>query len=448
MIKTLKSSVALLVATAGLMTVMSLPATAATKKISCYQFSSTDLKLTTKSVTTATCPKGFTKGTPTQAQLQGTNNTGDIDLSVPSSADTLNINGSSFDTLLVNATTSGSTAFPAAKFSSYAAAGSGTGRSGISGGTLNIGFSDQPISATAGTLISTSSNASTTAQVNENFVQIPYLLGGAVVAYNIGAGFDGVKLTAAQVAKIYDGTITLWSDSSIVATNGGATSGLGKKLNGLVGQARNTIKVSYRNASSGTTYAFTDWLNAAGGATQTASGSVMEGTGNKWGATNVVGASNNAAMAQNIVNTLGSIGYLEYSYLLLPSNDAVQAALLQDKNGEWLDPNSKDMLTYVKNAASAAGSNITAESFSIVNQAGKDVWPLATYSWAIVAKSQSSNATGQAVVKYLDWATHYAQATLAAPNGYVALPAAAQAFARAKLLDVKANGVVLLSVKN
>ena len=47
MIKTLKSSVALLVATAGLMTVMSLPATAATKKISCYQFSSTDLKLTT-----------------------------------------------------------------------------------------------------------------------------------------------------------------------------------------------------------------------------------------------------------------------------------------------------------------------------------------------------------------------------------------------------------------
>jgi hypothetical protein len=52
------------------------------------------------------------------------------------------------------------------------------------------------------------------------------------------------------------------------------------------------------------------------------------------------------------------------------------------------------------------------------------------------------------VVKYLDWATHYAQATLSAPNGYVALPDAAQAFARAKLMDVKANGVVLLTQKN
>jgi phosphate transport system substrate-binding protein len=448
MIKTLKSSVALLVATAGLMTVMSLPATAATKKISCYQFSSTNLKLTTKSVTTATCPKGFTKGTPTQAQLQGTNNKGDIDLSVPSSADTLNINGSSFDTLLVTATTSGSTAFPAAKFSSYAAAGSGTGRSGISGGTLNIGFSDQPISATAGTLISTSSNASSTALVNQNFVQVPYLLGGAVVAYNIGNGFDGVKLTAAEVAKIYDGKITQWSDPEIVATNGGANVGLGKKLTALDTQARNTIKVVYRNASSGTTYAFTDWLHAAGGATQTASGSVMEGTGNKWGATNVVGAGNNSQMASNIVNTLGSIGYLEYSYLLLPSNDAVQAALLQDKNGEWLNPNSKDMLKYVANAASSAGEKITAEDFSIVNQAGKNVWPLATYSWAIVAKSQSSAATGQAVVKYLDWSTHYAQYTLASANGYVPLPDAVAAFARKQLAGVTSNGVVLINQKS
>ncbi len=454
MIKTLKSSVALLVATAGLMTVMSLPATAATKKISCYQFSTTDLKLTTKSVTTATCPKGFTKGTPTQAELQGTNNTGDIDLSVPSSADSLSINGSSFATLLVNATTSGTSAFPAAKFGSYLGAGSGTGRSGISGGTLNIGFSDQPMSSTAaGTLISTSSNASTSAQVDSNFVQVPYLLGGAVVAYNIGAGFDGVKLTAEEIAKIYNGTITLWSDSAIVATNGGATSGLGKKLTALTGQARNTIKVVYRAKSSGTTYAFTDYLLTAGAAGvptgfTAANGAVMEGSGNKWGATNSVGAQDNADMAKTITNTIGSIGYVEYSYILLPGNDAVQAALLQDKNGEWLDPNSTQMLTYVANAASAAGDKVTAESNSIVYQTGKNVWPFATYSWAIVAKTQSSAATGQAVVKYLDWVTHYGQVKFAKDNGYVPLPDAAASYARKQLANVTANGVVLLNVKN
>lgn len=449
MIKTLKSSVALLIAATGLMTVMSLPATAAAKKISCYQISATTDKLSTKSVASTVCPKGYTKGTPTAAQLQGTNNKGDSDLSVPTGSGTLNINGSSFDTLLVQSTTSGSTAFPApgVAFSSYPAAGSGAGRSGIEAGTLNIGFSDQPISSAAGTLATSGSNATTTAQVDANFTQVPYLLGGAVVAYNIGAGFDGVKLTATEVAAIYDGTITLWSDPMIVTTNGGASSGLGKKLNGLVGQARDTIKVSYRSASSGTTYAFTDWLNSAGNSGHAASGSVMEGSGAKWGATNVIGASNNAAMAQNIVNTLGSIGYLEYSYLLLPSNDAVQAALLQDKNGEWLDPNSKDMLSYVSNAASAAGDKITAESFSIVNEPGHNVWPLATYSWAIVAKSQSSAATGEAIVKYLDWETHYAQLTQAGANGYVPLPAAVAAFARKQLASVTANGTVLISQK-
>ena len=48
-------------------------------------------------------------------------------------------------------------------------------------------------------------------------------MGGAVIAYNLGSGFNNnVKLTATEVADIYNGTITKWSDPQIVATNGGA----------------------------------------------------------------------------------------------------------------------------------------------------------------------------------------------------------------------------------
>jgi phosphate transport system substrate-binding protein len=386
-------------------------------------------------VNTKACPAGYTA---TKPSLQGTGLPGDTDLKVPGSA-SLAINGSSFDAPEVGATTSGSTGYNAGgsvSFSSYPAAGSGTGRTDITNGSVSIGFSDQPMTPGAGTLPSGATEA--------NYAQVPYILGGGVVGYNLGAGLDNVKLTAAEVAGIYNGTITQWSDPTIVATNGGTSTSLGKALAGLGtnNESRNTIKVIYRGASSGTTYAFTDWLHQAGNASQTPSGNVMEGTGAAWGASNVLAAANNAALAQDIVNTLGSIGYVEYSYVLIPGNDAIQTASLQDKNGQWLQPT----LAEIANAATAAGSTVTPDNFSIVNQAGNNVWPFATYSWALVAKSQTSQATGEAIVKYLDWETHYAQnAGIAKGEGYVPLPPAVQAYARAQLKLVTFNGTVLLN---
>jgi phosphate transport system substrate-binding protein len=448
--KTLRSLAAAALAVAGLLAVISLPAGAASmKSTTCYGLSAKTDQVVTKHVAprkagkreiAGRCPSGYSTHKP---DLQGTNNPGDTDLTVPGAVE-LQINGSSFDAPEIGATTSGSTAYSAGgqvTFSSYAAAGSGTGRTAITSNppTVNIGFSDQPMTATAGTL--------PTGVTESNYAQVPYILGGAVVGYNLGAGFNNnVKLTAAEIAAIYNGTITTWSNSQIVATNGGATSTVGKALSNLAtnDESRNTIKVFYRSASSGTTYAFTDFLNKAGDSGITASGNVMEGTGNKWAATNISGAANNAAMAQGIVNTLGSIGYVEYSYVLIPGNDAIEVAQLQDKNGAWLNPS----LANISNAATAAGSSITPDSFSIVDEPGTNVWPLATYSWAIVAKAQASETTGEAVVKYLDWETHYAQVADAENNGYVPLPAAVQAYARAQLETVTYNGTVLLNQKS
>jgi phosphate transport system substrate-binding protein len=366
---------------------------------------------------------------------------GDTDLVVPGTV-SLAINGSSFDAPLVGATTSGSSAYTAGgkvTFSSYPAAGSGAGRTGITNGSLGIGFSDVPMTAGASTLPSGVTEA--------NYVQVPYLLGGAVIGYNLGAGFDNLKLTATEVADIYNGTITTWSNSAIVATNGGASSATGKALAALAtnNEARNTIKVLYRAASSGTTEAFTYWLSQAGNSGIAPSGgSVMEGTGGAWKATNIDGVANNAAMAQGIVNTLGSIGYVEYSYLLIPGNDAIQVAQLQDKNGQWLEPN----LTNIGAAAAAGGTSITPDNFAITDEPGNNVWPFATYSWAIVPKSISSDATCEAATKYLDWETHYAQNKYATTEGYVPLPSAARAYARAQLETVTSGGAVCVTQKS
>jgi phosphate transport system substrate-binding protein len=441
--KLLRSTAAVALAVAGLLTIASAPAIAGTKvkSVVCYRL--VNNKVLTKHVKDAkgTCPAGWSKHKPSpkkaSGSLMGSGKPGDTDLVVSGSA-TLAINGSSFDAPMIGASTSGSSAYSAGgkvSFSAYPAAGSGTGRTGIVSGALNIGFSDQPMTPGAGTL--------PTGAVEANFVQVPYILGGAVIGYNLGSTINNLKLTAGEVAKIYDGRITTWSNLAIIDSNGGVDSTIGKALVALStsNAASNTIKVIYRNASSGTTYAFTNWLQAAGAATHNPSGNVMEGSGNAWQAQNILGAANNAAMATDINSTPGAIGYVEYSYLLIPGNAAIQTASLQDKNGQWLQPT----LANIAAAGAAAGTNITPDNFSIVNEPGNNVWPFATYSWAIVAKNQTSATVGEAAVKYLDWETHYAQGALAKGEGYVPLPAAVAAYSRAQLETVTSGGAVLVT---
>jgi phosphate transport system substrate-binding protein len=440
-----RSLAAVALAVAGLLAVVSAPASATTakKSVVCYRLVNNRVQTKRFDTRGGICPKPWSKHKPKpvviSGGLQGSNKKGDIDLVVPGSA-SLAINGSSFDAPMIGATTSGSTAYSAGgkvSFSSYPAAGSGTGRTAIVGGSVDIGFSDQPMTPGAGTLPS--------GAVEANYVQVPYILGGAVIGYNLGSSLNNIKLTTNEIAKIYDGQITQWSNLAIINTNGGLTSTTGKALQALYtgNSPTDTIKVIYRSASSGTTYAFTDWLHSSGGSAHTASGNVMEGSGNAWHASNILAAANNAAMATDINSNPGAIGYVEYSYLLIPGNAAIQTASLQDREGAWLQPS----LTNIANAAKAAGTNITPDSFSIVNEPGTNVWPLATYSWAIVAKNQTSLATGEAVVKYLDWETHYAQTALAKAEGYVALPVAIQAYAREQLTNVTSGGTVLLTQK-
>jgi phosphate transport system substrate-binding protein len=434
--QSLRLLAAVSLAVSGLITVAILPASGAATKVTCYKLSGSTVK---SAKFTGHCPSGWSKTKPkTKApSLMGSNKPGDTDLVVPS-ATTLNINGSSFDAPLVGATTSGSTAYSAGgkvTFSAYPAGGSGSGRTGITNGSLQIGFSDVPMTSGAGTLPS--------GVTESDYVQVPYLEGGAVVGYNLGGGFDGLKLTAAEVAQIYNGTITQWSDPAIVATNGGASSTLGKALTelGTANEPKDTIKVLYRAASSGTTEAFTYWLYDAGNSGIAPSGgSVMEGSGGKWGATNIDGVANNPGMASTLDATLGAIGYVEYSYVLIPGNSRIQIASLQDKAGQWLQPS----LTNIGNAAVAAGSSVSPDNFAIVNEPGKNVWPFATYSWAIVPKVESSEATCEAATKYLDWETHYGQ-SLAEGEGYVPLPATVAAYARAQLETVTSGGTVCVT---
>ncbi len=363
------------------------------------------------------------------AVAQGSGKKGDIDLHTPTA--TIAHGGSSFVFPFVAYMTTGNGAGryvnPSVTFGTDTAAGSGDGRNGVASGTYNIGYSDYPMNVLAG---SAPTGFTSQAQINNTFVQVPVALGGGVVGYHL-PGLNNLKLSAQVIADIYNGSITNWNDQDI------------KDLNKGVSLPDKAIKVCYRSASSGTTYAFTNYLNVATRTSPAASGAAMEGSGKAWKATsNIIGEANNAAMAADLADTDGSIGYLEYSYALA-NPGKIQMAQLQGASGEWLKPT----LVNMANAATAYKKTLSTTQFSIVYGAGKNVWPFATYVWAIVKKDQTATAAaGEASVKYLDYISHGGQLKAAA-NGYVPLPVAAQTYTRTQLLQVKAGKTVLLSKK-
>src|ERR1035438_4288875 len=103
-----RSLAAVALAVAGLLAVVSAPASAAThkKSVVCYRLKSNKVQSKRYETKGGVCPKGWSKHkpkpttTPPTGGLQGSGKSGDIDLVVPSSV-SLAINGSSFDAPMV-----------------------------------------------------------------------------------------------------------------------------------------------------------------------------------------------------------------------------------------------------------------------------------------------------------------------------------------------------------
>jgi phosphate transport system substrate-binding protein len=234
------------------------------------------------------------------------------------------------------------------------------------------------------------------------------------------------------IAEIYQGKITTWNNAAIQGLNKGV------KL-----PSRKIVVVA-RGDSSGTTYIFTNWLNAAAPSVWTTAPSkaalVLPSGG--------LNPQGNGGVANSIAGTAGAIGYVEYSYILLNGKLASGTANILNKSGKFVAPSTKSIAV-----AAAVNPNVSATSFSIVNEPGAGSYPIVGYTWAIVWKvSQINDNQGTLLVKYLDWLSHSGTGAsiggqnIAAEQGYVPLPANIQALATKSLLQVTggANHAVLL----
>jgi phosphate transport system substrate-binding protein len=270
----------------------------------------------------------------------------------------------------------------------YASVGSGTGESDILAGSVNFGASDVP-------------EPSTTTGSGGAILEVPVVLGGiAIVTKSCPSG---VHITGTQIAQIYKGTITDWSSIP------GCTAG--------------PIEPVYRADSSGTSNAFTHYLNSVDPTDWPSSLVGKQPTFPKG-----EGGNGNAGVAGDVEGGGGTVGYVELDYAL---QSGLPYAAVQNSSGAYVVPNGSSVA-----ADAASFPSVTADNYLIVNGSGAGAYPISTYSWVIVYQKQSNQNNGIALGKMLDWMATTGQSDSSA-IGYVALPANIESLAISTIMKME-----------
>jgi phosphate transport system substrate-binding protein len=268
----------------------------------------------------------------------------------------------------------------------YQSVGSGAGIRQFVAGTVDFGASDEPI------------KASEVKKVKRGVIQIPMVGGTIAIAYNKPG--CKLKLTQKQVVDIFSGRITDYKQ---------------------VGCTAGKMTVVHRSDGSGTTYAFTNSLDAFGGWAPGVGKSVNWPVG--------VGAKGNEGVAGQIKQTPGGIGYVNTGFVRV---NKLQAAVLQNKAGKFVGPSA------VTGAAALNGIKLDPVTLAgdDPNPAGAQAYPIATLTWILAYKSGYAPGKATAVRDALNYALSSKAQSLADDLGYVPLAGSILNRARLKVQQV------------
>ena len=251
----------------------------------------------------------------------------------------------------------------------YQSIGSSGGLKQIRAKTVTFGASDAPVSGAD--------------LEKDGMVQFPAIIGGTVPVINLEWFKPGeLRITGPVLAEVFMGNITKWNDDKLVKLNPG------KSL------PNTNITVVHRADGSGTTFNWTDYLAVISPEWDKRVG---RGAAVKWPATSSVGGKGNEGVAANVNRIKGSIGYVEYAYVKKNNMNYMQ---LQNKSGNFVSP---DDTTFAAAAAGADWFSVPGMGLSIVNQGGKDTWPVTTASFIIMYKDPADKRASQEAIKFFDW---------------------------------------------
>jgi len=296
----------------------------------------------------------------------------------------------------------------------YTPTGSGTGITQFQEQLTNFGESDVPLQATDIAGLPSGTTALT----------IPISASAVVPAYNIqlvngSQCQNGINFNGTVLANIFLGTIKTWNDSAIQQLNPALAAQLPSA----------SITVIHRSDSSGTMYAFTDFLSKSSSQWAT-----QVGTSKKPAWPTGLGYNLNAGVAAGISQNPDSIGPLEIAYVL-QNPGAIYYGNVQNAAGNYITPSVASAQAALAAGASSglpAGNNATAwSSVSIIdsifnNASATTAYPITTMTYALLYQNQAyasvSAAQAAATVNFLHWIVNSGQ-SFGPTLGYVPLPA-------------------------
>jgi phosphate transport system substrate-binding protein len=268
----------------------------------------------------------------------------------------------------------------------YQSIGSGGGIKQIKAKTVTFGATDAPLKGDE--------------LEKAGLTQFPMVMGGIVPVVNLeGVKPGDIVLDGPTLAKVFLGEIKKWNDPAIA------------KLNGSVKLPDQAIAIVHRSDGSGTTFNFAYYL---GDVSPEWKAKVGVSTALEWPAG--IGAKGNEGVANNVANTKGSIGYVEYAYA---KQNKLTFTKMINKAGKTVSPTSD---AFQAAAANANWKSQPGYGVILANQPGDSSWPMTAATWILIYKAPADANAAAEALKFFAWS--YAKGGKAAEElDYVPMPA-------------------------
>jgi len=250
----------------------------------------------------------------------------------------------------------------------YQSIGSGGGIKQIVNKTVTFGASDKPLPGK---------------ELDKyGLVQFPMVMGGIVPVVNLAGIKPGeLVIDGPTLAKVFLGEIKRWNDPAL------------KKLNPHANLPNQAIAVVHRSDGSGTTFNFTYYLSDVSGDWKSKVGT---NTSVQWPVG--IGAKGNEGVANNVANTKGSVGYVEYAYAL---QNKLTYTKMMNKAGKTVAPTSE---AFQAAAANANWKSQPGYGVILANQPGAQSWPMTAATWILMYKQPKDAAASASALKFFAWA--------------------------------------------
>jgi phosphate transport system substrate-binding protein len=267
----------------------------------------------------------------------------------------------------------------------YQSIGSGGGIKQIQAKTVTFGASDAPLKGEE--------------LQKASLVQFPMVMGGIVPVINVdGVKADELVLDGPTLAKIFLGEIKAWDDPAI------------KKLNPNAKLPSQAVVVVHRSDGSGTTFNFAYYLAEVSPEWKSKVGA---NTAVEWPVG--IGAKGNEGVANNVGQTKGSIGYVEYAYA---KQNKLAFTKMINKEGKTVSPTPA---TFTAAAANAKWDSQPGYGVILANQPGPESWPMTAATWILIHKQPQDPAAASEALKFFAWAYDKGQ-KMADELDYISMP--------------------------